>query len=102
MNALEKNKPIAELINGSRGTFSTIFLPFHIGNERVRKIAETHPQLRAFCTLAGDIEGLTDTMSLEGEEPAEEEKRKLLPLLEEFLRILPDEKHFRQWLSGEE
>jgi len=61
-------------------------------------IKESRPSFRAFCALSGAIESLTDTMSLEGEEPAEHQKRELLPLLVEFLSMLPDKETFCFWL----
>jgi len=38
-------------------------------------------------------------MASEGEEPPEEKKKVLLPLLEQFLNILPDKETFRSWLQ---
>lgn len=96
--AIKESRPIAPLLHTAKGSFSTIFLPFHIGKADVHSLATRRPRFRAFCALSGAIESLTDTMSLEGEEPAEHQKRELLPLLVEFLSMLPDKETFCFWL----
>ncbi len=85
-----------------KGSFSTIFLPFHAGDPRFRAITKScplHPKLLEFCALAGKIENLSDTMGITGEEPSEANKEKLLPLLREFLRIFPSSEEFELWLK---
>ena len=58
-----------------------------------------HPKLLQFCISAGKIEGLTDTMGVTGAEPSMEDKKKLQPLLKEFLMILPSAEEFKTWLQ---
>lgn len=102
MKALEQKQPIADLLESPGGSFSTIFVPFHSGDTRFQAIAKSfpfHPKLLEFCALAGKIESLTDTMGITGEEPSEADKEKLLPLLKEFLAILPSSEEFASWLK---
>ena len=102
MKTLEQKQPIADLLESYGGSFSTIFVPFHSGEIRFQTIAKNHslhPKLLEFCTLAGTIESLTDTMSITGEEPSEKDKAKLLPLLKTFLAILPSSEAFESWLK---
>lgn len=102
VKAIEQRQPIAGLMQAHEGSFSTIFLPFHAGEIRFKTIADhhiLHPKLLRFCTLAARIEGLTDTMGITGKEPVEEDTTKLLPLLKEFLAILPSHEEFESWLK---
>ncbi|MFA5273344.1 MAG: hypothetical protein WC353_04235 [Candidatus Peribacter sp.] len=102
IETLEQKRPIADLLESHRGSFSTIFVPFHSGDVRFQTIAKNysfHSKLLEFCTLAGTIESLTDTMSITGEEPSEKDKAKLLPLLKTFLAILPSSEAFESWLK---
>ena len=101
--ALETERPIAGLMQSPVGSFSTIFLPFHSGTEEYKTAMENgkmHPKLTQFCVLCGKIESLTDTMGITGEEPSVEDKTKLLPLLKEFLMILPPPEEFGKWLNA--
>ncbi|MDO8469143.1 MAG: hypothetical protein Q7S29_05290 [Candidatus Peribacter sp.] len=102
VKSLEQRRPIVSLMQPDKGSFSTIFLPFHAGGVRFRAIAKScplHPNLLEFCALAGKIESLSDTMGITGEEPSEADKEELLPLLEEFLAVLPSSKEFASWLT---
>ena len=103
IEALEADRLIADLMQSPHGSFSTIFLPFHSGTEEFKTAMESgavHPKLAQFCTVCGKIEGLTDTMGITGEEPLTDDKKKLLPLLQEFLTILPSPEEFRKWLDA--
>ncbi|MFH1444651.1 MAG: hypothetical protein ABIG34_04690 [Candidatus Peregrinibacteria bacterium] len=100
--ALEQKKPIADLMQSPRGSFSTIFVPFHSGGTRFQVIAKKHtlhPKFMEFCTLAGKIESITDTMGIAGNEPSRADKTKLLPLLKKFLAVLPSPEEFQSWLK---
>lgn len=102
IKALEQKQPIANLLESHGGSFSTIFVPFHSGDTRFQAIAKNYsflPELLEFCTLAGKIESLSDTMGITGEEPTELDKAMLLPLLKEFLAILPSSEEFESWLK---
>lgn len=102
VEALEKEKPIAGLMQSPRGSFSTIFLPFHAEDTLFQTIAKKytlHPKFLHFCALAGEIEAITDTMGIAAEEPSVENKAKLLPLLREFLAIFPSAEEFESWLK---
>jgi len=102
IDTLEQIQPIGDLLESSAGSFSTIFVPFHSGDTRFQAISKNYsflPKLLEFCTLAGKIESLTDTMGITGEEPTKQDKAKLLPLLKEFLAILPSSKEFESWLK---
>jgi len=102
INSLERKQLIADLMQSAKGSFSTIFLPFHVGTPQfatVTKHVTLHPKLLRFCTLATKIEGLTDTMGITGKEPDEGDKTKLLPLLKEFLVTLPAPEEFDSWLQ---
>jgi len=102
IKALEQRRPIVNLMQPVKGSFSTIFVPFHSGDVRFQAIAKNHsfhPKLLEFCTLAGKIESLSDTMGITGEEPTEQDKAMLLPLLKTFLAILPSSEAFESWLK---
>lgn len=103
--ALEQARPIANLVQSKNGSFSTIFLPFHSKQTypfdfgAIASAHSLHPKFLQFCALAGKIEGLTGTMGVTKEEPSANDKNKLLPLLKEFLAILPSAKEFKTWLQ---
>ena len=102
VKSLDQRRPIASLMQPVKGSFSTIFLPFHAGGVRFRAIAKRcpfHPKILEFCALAGKIENLSDEMGITGEEPSEADKANLLPLLKEFLAILPAPEKFASWLK---
>ena len=52
-----------------------------------------------FCELAAAIESKTDTYPTYTQEPTDEEKKILLPLLKQFLQILPTPQQFRSWFE---
>lgn len=105
ISAIQNQKPLLPIAEGNNGSFSTIFLPFHAGliepfNFRELKANNNlHPKLIRFCELCAEIEGMTDLYSTYENEPTEMEKIKLLPKLQEFIRILPTFDEFKKWLD---
>lgn len=102
--ALKKDEPILNLVEGDRGSFSTIFLPFHGGTILESNITFAEQEginedLRNFSLLAGKIESLTDIFATYDKEPSREEKEKLLPLLEEFIEKIPTYETFKRWIE---
>ena len=105
IEALEHDELILPLVESSKGSFSSLFSPFHGGTLLLRSKStlieqdQLHPKLREFCRLAGEIEGMTDMMSTYEDDPSPEEKQKLLPLLREFVAKIPSHEELKSWIA---
>lgn len=102
---IEENQPIAGLLEPEeKGSFWTIFLPFHSNTEIFFKFQKNlNKNLVKFCKLSGQIECLlTETSDVFYiQEPPIELKENLLFLLKKFIKILPDFDTFKSWLREE-
>lgn len=104
VKAIEHGEEILPIVENNRGSFSTIFLPFHGKNvledgKRLIDHPEIHLSLKEFCILAADIENMTDTWAMLEQEPAEVQKEKLRSLLQTFLGFLPSPDTFHSWIE---
>jgi hypothetical protein len=103
--AVDQGRPIRPLLESDKGSFSTIFAPFHarqvfpINVQQLVQGHTLHAKLVEFCTLAATIEGLTDAIGMNDSEPTEEQKRSLAELLRTFLAALPTAQVFQSWLK---
>lgn len=101
---LETGRPILNVTESIKGSFSTIFLPFHDGSlfpHNFKALSDQfplHPKLVKFCRLAGEIERLTGKHAIYPCEPKNSEREKLLEVLKEFAAIFPSYDEFCSWL----
>ncbi len=93
INALQNNKPILQLLESNKGTFSTIFTPFHAGTIGSNGIEWRNENLPSACKKimenCAHIESLIDDASSINIEPSEEVKNQLLIELQNFVASFP-------------
>jgi len=104
IKAIEEGRPILDIADSEKGTFSTIFEPFHFGNWEIQRFFRqglpSNPNYWQFSGLAADIESMTDEYVIRENEPEEEERKELLGYLKKFIEILPDLDTFQSWLKN--
>ncbi|NLG07269.1 hypothetical protein GX553_02315 [Candidatus Peribacteria bacterium] len=101
IQSLERGAPILGVLENARGSFSTIFVPFHAGT-----ITADGTQLRQldlptscleFMERCARIESLTDEMPSKEIEPGEDTRKQLLLALRDFLEHFPSEEEVMLW-----
>lgn len=101
VSALEQKKPILDLLENARGSFSTIFTSFHAGTITAEGIQFRHMSLPKAClTFMEDcarIESLTDDVPAKEVEPDENTRNELLQALRSFLGHFPSKQEVYSW-----
>lgn len=104
IKAIEEGRPILDIADNEKGTFSTIFEPFHFGGIDTQYFFKqglpSNSNYWRFSGLAADIESMTDKYVIREDEPDEEERKELLGYLKKFIEILPDLDTFQSWLKN--
>lgn len=105
INAIKEKRNIFELLE-SEYSFTTIFLPFHIGsyisipnNISFLDLINIDINLKNFFYLSAKIENITSNISANLEEPSIKDKKKLLIYLKLFIKLIPDEKVFNKYVD---
>lgn len=99
--ALEQRNPILDLLEEGRGSFSTIFTPFHAGTITAKGLLFRQMNFPASCLVfmedCAKIESLTDDLSAIEVEPDEKTKNELLQALRHFLEHFPSKEEVHSW-----
>jgi len=101
VSALEQKKPILDLLEEGRGSFSTIFTPFHAGTITTEGLLFRQMNFPASCLVfmedCAKIESLTDDVPAKEVEPDEKTKNELLQALRHFLEYFPSKEEVHSW-----
>jgi len=101
VSALEQKKPILDLLDNARGSFSTIFDPFHAGTITVEGIQFRQMHLPKACLAfmedCAKIESLTDEAPTWEIEPDEKTRNELLQALRDFVSRFPAKQEVYSW-----
>ena len=82
---------------GDRDSFSTLFLPFHLGDPHIKKwidACEVPDRLLSFMKTCTLLEKTTDQFAYLSDSAELEHKEEIIRALEELLRLLPTREEF--------
>jgi hypothetical protein len=101
IHALEQDKPVLDLLESSRGSFSTIFVPFHAGTITADGIQFRHlnlpPPCLEFMENCAKIESLVDELPAREVEPDGNTRKQLVVALRNFLEHFPSTEDVVSW-----
>jgi len=101
VSALEQKKPILDLLEEGRGSFSTLFTPFHAGTITAEGLLFRQMNFPASCLVfmedCAKIESLTDEAPVWEIEPDEKTRNELLRSLRNFLEHFPSKEEVHSW-----
>jgi hypothetical protein len=98
-NALLTVQPVLSLSENEQGSFFYQFVDFHHKAFEISDFNRLDPKLQEFCEVCGKIESLTDSWPILEQEPNLEDKKRLLELIDKFLKISPSPETLDTWVS---